>query len=55
MAGTGEALLIPVRNGGSKVVCITDDLGKSNEDERVADGLVLVLIQSNVCGAKEPC
>ena len=55
MAGTGEALLIPVRNGWSKVVCITGVPGKSNEDERVADGSVLVMIQSNVCGAKGPC
>jgi len=55
MPGTGEALLIPVRNGWSKVVCITDDLGKSNEDVRVADGSVLVMMQNNVCGAKGPC
>ena len=53
--GTGEALLIPVRNGWSKVVCITGVPGKSDEDGRVADGLVVALIQSNVCGVKEPC
>ena len=53
--GTGEALLTPVRNGWSKVVCITGVPGKSNEGGRVADGFVVALIQSNVCGAKEPC
>ena len=55
MKGTGEALLTPVRNGWSKVVCITGVPGKSNEGERVADGSVVVLIQSNVCAAKGPC
>ena len=53
--GTGEALLIPVRNDRSKVVCITGIPGKSNEDVRVTDGSVLVMIQSNVCEAKGPC
>ncbi len=34
---------------------ITSSTGKSNEGERVADGFVLALMQSNVCGVKEPC
>lgn len=40
---TGEALLVPARNGRSKVGRITGETGKSVEDERVADGSVLAL------------
>jgi len=52
---TGEALLVPTRKGGSWVGRITGNTGKSADDERVADGLVVATKRSNVCGAKEPC
>jgi hypothetical protein len=51
---TGEALLVPVRNHRRKVDPITVGSGKWIEDERVADGSVLVMNRSNVRGAKGP-
>lgn len=51
---TGEARLVPRRNPWSKVVRITEDLGKSNEDERVADGPVVAEKRGNARGAKGP-
>ena len=52
---TGEALLVPARKGGSWVSRITGTTGKSADDERVADGLVVALRRGNARGAKEPC
>ena len=52
---TGEALLVPTRKGGSGVSRITGNTGKSADDERVTDGLVVATKRSNVRGAKEPC
>ena len=40
---TGEAFLVPGRNGWSKVGRITGDTGKSAQDERVAAGSVVAL------------
>src|SRR3954453_4384898 len=40
---------------GSWVGRITGTTGKSADDERVADGLVVAAKRSNVRGAKEPC
>jgi hypothetical protein len=34
---------------------ITGDTGKSVEDERVSDGLIVAEKRSNFRGAKEPC
>jgi hypothetical protein len=50
---TGEALLIPPGNRRSKVGRITNN-GKSTEDERVAEGSVVVAKRGNACGAKGP-
>jgi len=52
---TGEALLVPERNFRRKVGPITVNSGKWAEDERVADGSVVVMNRSNVRGAKGPC
>jgi hypothetical protein len=52
---TGEALLVPARKGGSWVGRITGSTGKSADDERVADGLVVAAKRGNARGAKEPC
>jgi hypothetical protein len=52
---TGETLLVPTRKGGSWVGRITGNTGKSADDERVSDGLVVATKRSNVRGAKEPC
>src|SRR5262249_4021700 len=52
---TGETLLVPTRKGGSWVGRITGNTGKSVDDERVADGLVVALKRRNGRGAKEPC
>src|SRR5262245_5134184 len=52
---TGETLLVPTRKGGSWVGRITGNTGKSADDERVTDGLVVATKRSNVRGAKEPC
>ena len=52
---TGEALLVPARKGGSWVGRITGTTGKSADDERVTDGLVVALRRGNARGAKEPC
>jgi len=52
---TGETLLVPTRKGGSWVSRITGTTGKSADDERVADGLVVATKRSNVRGTKEPC
>jgi hypothetical protein len=52
---TGETLLVPARKGGSWVGRITGKTGKSADDERVADGLVVASKRSNVRGAKGPC
>src|SRR5437773_825754 len=52
---TGEALLVPARKGGSWVGRITGTTGKSADDERVADGLVVASRRGNARGAKEPC
>src|SRR3954471_11911329 len=52
---TGEALLVPTRKGGSWVGRITGTTGKSADDERVTDGLVVALKRGNSRGAKEPC
>ena len=38
---TGETLLVPTRKGGSWVSRITGNTGKSADDERVTDGLVV--------------
>ena len=46
---TGEALLVPARNCWSRVGRITEDTGKSTEDERVADGSVVAVRQGNAC------
>ena len=51
---TGEALLIPPGNRRSKVGRITGNPGKSTEDERVAEGSVVVRKRGNACGAKGP-
>src|SRR5215510_176585 len=51
---TGEALLIPPGNRRSKVSRITGNPGKSTEDERVAEGSVVVVKRGNACGAKGP-
>jgi hypothetical protein len=51
---TGEALLVPERNHRSRVDRITGSTGKSIDGERVADGSVRAMKQSNVCGAKGP-
>src|SRR5262249_25951736 len=52
---TGETLLVPTRKGGSGVSRITGNTGKSVDDERVADGLVVALKRRNGRGVKEPC
>src|SRR5262249_35946889 len=52
---TGETLLVPTRKGGSWVGRITGNTGKSADDERVTDGLVVATKRSNVRGAKGPC
>jgi hypothetical protein len=52
---TGETLLVSTRKGGSWVGRITGSTGKSADDKRVADGLVVAWRRSNVRGAKEPC
>src|SRR5262245_64693124 len=52
---TGEALLVPTGNGGSWVGRITGSTGKSADDERVADGLVVAGKRRNGRGAKGPC
>jgi hypothetical protein len=44
---TGEALLIPSRNGRRKVGRITREAGKSVEDERVAEGSVVARKRGN--------
>ena len=46
---TGEALLLPRRNGRSKVGRITGDPGKAVEEERVAEGSVVAKTQGNAC------
>jgi len=38
-----------------KVSSITRNTGKRAEGEKVAEGLVVARIRSNVRGAKEPC
>ena len=52
---TGEALLAPARNRGSKVGPITGNTGKWAEGERVAEGRVVVMMRGNARGAKAPC
>jgi hypothetical protein len=52
---TGETLLVPTGNGGSWVGRITGNTGKSADDERVADGLVVASRRGNARGAKGPC
>src|SRR5262249_42588873 len=52
---TGEALLVPTRKGGSWVGRITGNTGKSADDERAAEGLVVATKRGNARGAKEPC
>jgi hypothetical protein len=52
---TGETLLVPTRKGGSWVSRITGNTGKSADDERVAEGLVVAWKRRNGRGAKEPC
>ena len=52
---TGETLLVPTRKGGSGVGRITGSTGKSADDERVADGLVVARKRGNARGAKGPC
>src|SRR5436190_15639557 len=52
---TGEALLVPARKGGSWVGRITGSTGKSDDDERVADGPVVAARRGNDRGAKGPC
>ena len=52
---TGEALLVPARKGGSWVGRITGNTGKSADDERVAEGLVVARKRGNARGAKGPC
>jgi len=39
----------------SKVVSITDDIGKSGEGGTVAAGVVLAEMLGNASGAKDPC
>jgi len=43
MSGTGEALLLPVKNHLSKRRFYNQDLGNELKKERVADGFVLRL------------
>jgi hypothetical protein len=45
----------PVTKVAEKGRRITGKPGKSAEDERVAEGLVVAEKRSNVRGAKEPC
>jgi hypothetical protein len=52
---TGETLLVPARKGGSWVGRITGTTGKSADDERVTEGLVVAWRRGNARGAKEPC
>src|SRR5262245_21798628 len=52
---TGEALLVPTRKGGSWGGRITGSTGKSADDERVAEGLVVAGKRRNGRGAKGPC
>jgi len=52
---TGEALHVPTRKGGSGLGRITGSTGKSADDERVADGLVVARKRGNARGAKGPC
>lgn len=52
---TGEAFLVPCRNARSKVSHITGPTGKLAEDEKVADGFVVVWKRGNSREAKEPC
>jgi hypothetical protein len=44
MSGTGEALLLPVRNHLSKSKFYNQDLGNELNKERVADGFVVAKI-----------
>ena len=55
LRATGEALLVPARKGGSWVGRITGNTGKSADDERVAEGLVVAVKRGNARGAKGPC
>lgn len=52
---TGEALLVPCRNEWKKVSRITGNTGKSTENERVADELVVAMKRGNACGVKRLC
>ena len=52
---TGETLLVPSRERRKKVARITGAPGKSSEDERESDGLVVAMKRGNARGAKEPC
>jgi hypothetical protein len=52
---TGEALLVPARNGWRKVDLITGNTGKWVEDERVADEYVVAMNRGNARGAKVLC
>ena len=51
---TGEVLLVPPRKRGSQVGRITGAPGKSADDERTEDGLVVAKKRGNARGAKEP-
>ena len=50
---TGEVLLVPPGNQRSQVGRITGAPGKSADDERMEDGLVLAKKRGNARGAKE--
>jgi hypothetical protein len=52
---TGETLLVPARNGRSKVGRITGITGKAADGERVAEGRVVAMKLRHVRGAKAPC
>ena len=54
VSATGEAFLVPARNGWSQVDRITGSTGKSVEDEKVAEGSVVAVKRSNARGAKGP-
>jgi hypothetical protein len=52
---TGETVLVPPRNRGSKADRITGATGKAIEGETAAARPVVAKKQGNACGAKGPC
>ena len=52
---TGETVLVPPRNRGSRSAVSPASTGKSAEDETVAARLVVAGKRDNARGAKEPC